>query len=56
MRTEITTPTTPNFLQVRIGNSKELVTVAVKDLSEEELKEVGKKWTEDLLAKAKRYY
>lgn len=55
MKTEITQPTVPNFLQVRIG-SKEVIEVAVKDFSEEELREVGKRWTEDLVAKAKRHY
>lgn len=54
MKTEINQPNVPNFFQVRIGDSKETVTVSVKSFSEEELREVGRKWTEDLVAKAKR--
>ena len=56
MKTEVITPTVPNFLQVRIGQTNEPVTVSVKDLTEAELREVGKQWTEDLVAKAKRRY
>lgn len=54
MKTQINQPAVPNFLQVRIGGAKETVTVSVRDLSEEELREVGRRCTEDLVAKAKR--
>ena len=54
MKTEINPVTVPNFLQVRIGNSNETITVAIKDISEEELREVGQQFTEDLVAKSKR--
>lgn len=56
MKTEIIQPTVPNFLKVRVGNNKELVTVAVKDLSEEDLRAVGERFTEDLVIKAKRSF
>ena len=52
--TKINPVTVPNFLQVRIGNSPETITVAVKNISEEELREVGRQFTEDLVAKSKR--
>lgn len=55
MRTEVITPTVPNFIHVRIGNNKEVVYAAVKDFTEAELREIGKKWTEDLVAKSRRY-
>lgn len=55
MQTEIVVPSTPNFLQVRIG-SKEVVTVPIKDFSEDELRDIGKKWTEELVAKSRRRY
>jgi hypothetical protein len=56
MKTEVITPTVPNYLQVRIGNTNEPVTVPVKDFTEEELREVGKKYTENLVAKSRRRY
>lgn len=54
MKTEIITPSTPNYVQVRLGRNKEVVTISVKDLNEEDLVEIGKKWTADLVAKARR--
>jgi len=54
MKTEIQTPTTPNFIQVRIGR-QESNTVPISDFSEEELREIGKKWTEDLVASARKH-
>lgn len=56
MKTEVVNPSVPNFISVRIGNSKEVVAVPVKDFSEEELREIGKRWTEDLVAKSRRHY
>lgn len=53
MKTEIKTPSTPHHLTVEIGK-KETVTVPIGDFTEEELREVGKKWTEDLIAGARR--
>lgn len=53
MKTEIQTPTTPNFIQVRIGKDQS-TTVPISDFSEEELREIGKKWTEDLVASARK--
>ena len=53
MKTEIKTPTTPNFLTVEIGK-KETVTVPIADFTEEELQEVGKRWTADLVESARR--
>ena len=55
MKTEVVNPSVPNFIQVRVGNKKEVVTVPVQDFSEEELREIGKRWTEDLVAKGRRH-
>lgn len=53
MNPKIQTPTTPNFIKVRVG-SKEEVTLPISDFTEEELREVGRKWTEELIISAKR--
>jgi hypothetical protein len=53
MKTEIQTPTTPNFIHVQIGKDQSN-TVPISDFSEEELREIGKKWTEDLVVSARR--
>ena len=51
MKTEIQIPTVPNALRVLVGGKE--VTIFVQDIPENELKEVGEKWTRQLLAKAK---
>jgi len=54
MKTEIQQPAVPAFLKVRLGSGSETTLVPVKDFSEEELREVGRRWTEDLVARSKR--
>lgn len=41
-------PSTPNF--IKVGE----VVVSIEDFTDEELKELGKEWTEDLLKKAQK--
>lgn len=53
MRNEIQTPTTPNFIKVRLG-SKEEVTLPISDFTDEELGQIGDRWTKDLIASAQR--
>ena len=53
MNPEIQTPSTPNFIKVRVG-SKEEVTLPISDFTDEELREVGRKWTKELIISAKR--
>jgi len=52
MKTEIKIPAAPNFLQVSVAGEE--VKVSVTNISEEELKEVGRKWTLLLLSNSKR--
>jgi hypothetical protein len=47
MKTEIKIPIVPNFLTVEVGGEE--VKVPVTKVTEEELKEVGRKWTLQLL-------
>lgn len=53
MKTEIKTPTTPNFFQVTVGKNA-AVTVPISEFSEEQLKEIGEKWTKDLIMSAQK--
>ncbi len=53
MKTNIVTPTIPAFLKVEVGK-KECVTVSITDFTKEELEEVGRKWTVDLIAKQRK--
>lgn len=53
MKTEIITPSTPNFVKVRVG-TKEEVTMPIHELSEEQIRDLGARWTSDLLISAKR--
>ncbi len=47
MKTEIKTPTVPNFLFVIVGGEE--VKIPVTKITEEELEEVGRQWTAKLL-------
>lgn len=53
MRTEIETPTIPNFVRVRVGK-QETVTIPISELTEEQIREIGERWTNDLITSAKR--
>lgn len=53
MRTEIETPTIPNFVRVRVGK-QETVTIPISELAEEQIREIGERWTNDLITSAKR--
>jgi hypothetical protein len=50
MKVEIETPTVPNFIFINVGSQRTGHSVA--DFSVEELKEIGRKWTESLVANA----
>ncbi len=47
-KVEVTLPTTPNF--IKVGNGY----ISVLDFTEKELKEIGRKWTEELIAKRRK--
>jgi hypothetical protein len=53
MKPEIQTPAVPNFLLVSLTKNAESQKVPVHEFTEEQLREVAKKWTEDLIAKRK---
>jgi hypothetical protein len=52
MKTEIKTPTTPNFIKVTIG--KQEVNLSISEFDEKELREIGERWTNDLIASARK--
>ena len=52
MKTEIKITAAPNFLQVSVAGEE--VKVSVTKMTEEDLKEVGRKWTLQLLSNSKR--
>jgi len=52
MKTEIKIPAAPNFLHVEVAGEE--VKVSVTKITEEELKEVGRKWTLQLLSNSKK--
>lgn len=53
MKTEIIMPTTPNFISVRVGK-QEVVKLSISEFNEQELREIGEKWTNDLIADSKK--
>jgi hypothetical protein len=52
METTILTPRTPNFISVRL--SKDVHQVPVAEFTDEQLTEIGRKWTAELLLDAKK--
>lgn len=54
MNPEIITPSTPNFVKVRITKDREAVSVPIHEFTTDQLREIGEKWTNDLIASARR--
>ena len=56
VKVNVLPPLVPNFLKIKIGVDGKLPDqlISIADLSDEELKEVGKLWTQELVAKAGR--
>lgn len=53
MKTILKVPTLPNFLTVVIPGGAELAKISIGDIREDDLRELGKRWTEELVAHAK---
>ena len=51
---EIEPPTTPNFLRNKVKGREKAILIPIQDLTDEELEEIGKEFTENLIKSAKK--
>ncbi len=53
IKVEIQTPRVPNFVQVLLAGEQVKRSMSVKHLSEEQIREIGARWTDAMILRAK---
>ncbi len=51
---DIESPDPPNFLRNLVKGREKAILIPIQDLTDEELEQLGKEWTENLIKKAQK--